>query len=554
VFVYSGQGSHWAGMGRQLLADEPVFANAVAELEPTFLEQVGFSLKQVLSDGEAVRGDALVQPVLVGLQLALTALWRSYGVHPDAVIGHSVGEVSAAVVAGALGVSDGFKVVASRSRLMSRLAGRGAVALLKLDPAAASAAIAEYPQVSIAGYLTTHQTVIAGIPDQVDAVIAVVSGQNRFARRVNMEVASHTALMDEILPELRAELSELGPNPPGIPFFSTVLEPTSVPVLDADYWVANVRRPVRFADAVVAAGVDHGTFIEISAHPMLTQAVTETLEPAHHHGIGTLRRDGDDTLTFHASLNAAHLAQPRSTLHPPEPHPVLPNTPWHRTRHWITAPKPRRASAPGGVPGDWYGELTWPVRALPAAAISTKASWLVVAESAIGAEISGLLDTGAHVTVLPPSALSRQADSAELVNELAGMSHVLYAPEVASNGLDAESGYRLFHSARNLTAAMARMLLPPKLFLVTRDAQPLSEGEAANPAQAVLWGLGRTLALEHPEIWGAVVDVDGSAPAQHVARLVLAEAHSGDGEDQVVYRDGARHVPRLSDSPKTIAI
>ncbi|MCW2552475.1 MAG: polyketide synthase family protein [Mycobacterium sp.] len=545
VFVYSGQGSHWAGMGRQLLADEPVFANAIAELEPTFVEHVGFSLQQVLADGDAVRGDARVQPVLVGLQLALTELWRSYGVHPDAVIGHSVGEVSAAVVAGALKLSDGLRVVASRARLMSRLAGQGAVALLKLDATAASAVIADYPEVSIAGYLAPHQTVIAGLPDQVDAVIAAVSGQNRFARRVNMEVASHTALMDGILPELRAELSDLSPNSPGIPFFSTVLESTRVPVLDADYWVANVRQPVRFADAVVAAAVEHGTFIEISAHPMLTQAITETLEPLHHHSVGTLRRDGDDTLSFHAHLNAAHPAQPRPTLHPPEPHPVLPNTPWHRTRHWITAAKPRRASAAGGVPGDWYGELTWPVRALPAASISTKDSWLVVAEPAIGAEVRGLLDPGTHVTILPPSVLSGQADPAELVSELAGMSHVLYAPGVSSNGLDAESGYHLFHSARKLTAAITRMLLPPKLFLLTRDAQPLTEGDAANPAQAVLWGLGRTLALEHPEIWGAVVDVDESAPAEDVARLVLTEAHSGDGEDQVVYRDATRHVPRL---------
>ena len=131
VFVYSGQGSHWAGMGRQLLVDEPVFARAIAELEPVFVEQVGFSLWQVITGGEPVSGDAQVQPVLMGLQLGLTELWRSYGVHPDAVIGHSMGEVTAAVVAGALTVADGLRVIAARSRLMSQLAGQGAVALLQ---------------------------------------------------------------------------------------------------------------------------------------------------------------------------------------------------------------------------------------------------------------------------------------------------------------------------------------------------------------------------------------------------------------------------------------
>ena len=120
VFVYSGQGSQWAGMGRRLLADEPAFAAAVAELEPVFVEQVGFSLQQVLATGEPVVGMTRIQPVLVGVQLALTALWRSYGVEPDAVIGHSMGEVSAAVVAGALSLAEGLRVIAIRSRLMAR--------------------------------------------------------------------------------------------------------------------------------------------------------------------------------------------------------------------------------------------------------------------------------------------------------------------------------------------------------------------------------------------------------------------------------------------------
>ena len=128
VRVRSGRA--WA---RQLLADEPAFAAAVAELEPVFVEQVGFSLRQVLAAGEPVVGIDRIQPVLVGMQLALTELWRSYGVEPDAVIGHSMGEVTAAVVAGALSPADGLKVIATRSRLMSRLSGQGAMALLELD-------------------------------------------------------------------------------------------------------------------------------------------------------------------------------------------------------------------------------------------------------------------------------------------------------------------------------------------------------------------------------------------------------------------------------------
>ena len=191
VFLYSGQGSQWAGMGRQLLADEPAFAAAVAELEPDFVAQVGFSLRDTLLSGEPVVGIERIQPVLVGMQLALTALWRSYGVEPDAVIGHSMGEVTAAVVSGALSPADGLKVIATRSKLMSRLSGQGAMALLELGAAEAEKLVGEYPDITVAVYAAPQQTVIAGPPDQVDAAIAVVDGQGKLARRVEVDVASH---------------------------------------------------------------------------------------------------------------------------------------------------------------------------------------------------------------------------------------------------------------------------------------------------------------------------------------------------------------------------
>ena len=560
VFVYSGQGSHWTGMGRQLLVDEPVFAAAIAQLEPAFAEQVGFSLWQVIHDSESVSGDARVQPVLMGLQLALTELWRSYGVHPDAVIGHSMGEVTAAVVAGALPVRDGFRVIAHRSRAMAQLAGQGAVALLKLDAGTTAELIADFPEVSLAGYIAPRQTVIAGPVAPVDAVIAAVTAQNRFARRVNMEVASHTALMDPILPELRAALADLTPEIASIPFFSTVAEDTTAPLLDAEYWVANVRQPALLSQAITAAAQDHTTFIEISAHPILTHAVSDTLESvAHHHSVGTLWRDGDDAVSFHTNLNSIHASHPPQTPHPPEPHPVLPTTPWHHTRHWIdtksSVPKQlvernghRVAQSDGPIPAEWYCELVWPPRGLSGAPATVDSGWLVIADSELGAAIGRVLGDDSRVTVLPPSMLAEDADKTALADALAGVTHVLYAPGMSSGYFDAEPGYGVFNAARRLTASVAEMTVisqPPRLFLLTRNAQPVGEGDLANPAHAVLWGLGRTLALEHPEIWGGIIDVDASVPVGVAARYVVDEAHNGDGEDQVIYRAGMRRVPRL---------
>jgi phthiocerol/phenolphthiocerol synthesis type-I polyketide synthase C len=335
VFVYSGQGSQWAGMGARLLAEEPLFAAAVDDLEPVFVEQVGFSLRGVLAAGEPVAGDEQVQPVLVGLQLALTALWRGYGVEPDAVIGHSMGEVTAAVVAGALSVAEGLRVIATRSRLMSRLSGQGALALVELDAEATQELIAGYPGIGLAVYASPRQTVIVGPPEQVDAVIAAVTGEGRLARRVNMVVPSHHPLMDPVLPELRAALADLAPRTPVILVFSTTAGDGSVPVFDGQYWAANLRQPVRFSQAVAAAAEQHATFIEISPHPMLTHAIDETLADTHHHSIPTLVRDTDETLTFHTNFSATHTTHPSKTEHPPEPHPVLPGAPWHHGRHWF---------------------------------------------------------------------------------------------------------------------------------------------------------------------------------------------------------------------------
>ncbi len=564
VFVYSGQGSQWAGMGRLLLADEPAFAAAVAELEADFVAEVGFSLHRVLADGEQLVGIDRIQPVLVGVQLALTALWRSYGVEPDAVVGHSMGEVSAAVVAEALTVAEGLRVIATRSRLMSRLSGRGAMALVELDADATAELIAGCPEVTLAVYASPRQSVIAGPPDQVDALIGAVQRQNRMASRIDVDVASHHPTIDPVLPELRAALVGLAPKPPSIPIFTTTYENVgTATVFDAEHWAANLRNPVRFSQAIAAAGEDHSTFVEISPHPLLNRAVTDSLAGTHHHSVATLRRDTDDTLAFHTNLNATHTTRPPQTAHPPEPHPSLPTTPWHHTRHWISAapthttktaaPTPDSTRVTGDVvPGDWCYEPTWPSRPLPVPGGTGTGTWLVLARVDLGAEIGRVLGA---VRVLAPSALDDPTDRAVLVDALHGADTVVYAPDVSSARCDVASGYRLFNAARRLAAELSAMASPPRLLILTRNAQPVTEGDRANPAHAVLWGLGRTLALEHPEIWGGIVDLDASVPVELAAQHVLAEARASDGEDQVVYRAGVRHVPRLERrSPPTSSV
>ena len=562
VFVYSGRGSQWAGMGRQLLADEPAFADAVAELEPVFVEQAGFSLHDVLANGKELVGIEQIQLGLIGMQLTLTQLWRSYGIQPDLVIGHSMGEVAAAVVSGALTPAEGLRVTATRSRLMAPLSGQGGMGLLGLDATETQALIADYPQVTLGIYNSPRQTVVAGPTEQIDELITSVKAKNRFASRVNIEVAPHNPAMDALQPAMRAELADLAPRTPSIPIISTTYEDLeSHPAFDAEHWATNMRNPVRFQQAVTHAATDHHTFIEISGHPLLTQAILETLHTAQPGGkyatVGTLQRDNDDTIVFRTNLNTVRTTAPQ-TPHPPEPHPQIPITPWHHTHHWMdlsaaSSPLPwgsesqdrngialngRGSSEGSGLLGEWSHQVVWPVRPLqnaePSAQTPLSGRWLVVGNSDLAGELSRVADV-----------LDGDAQPTAVGDALSNVDYVLYAPPAPADPLDVGVSYQLFHQARQLAAAMATSDSPAKLFIVTRNAQPIAEGDRANPSHGVLWGLGRTLTLEHPEIWGAILDFDSSVPAQVVAREVVREAGAADPEDQIVFRSGARHVPRL---------
>ncbi|WP_346335131.1 type I polyketide synthase [Mycobacterium pseudoshottsii] len=565
VFVYSGRGSQWAGMGRQLLADEPAFAAAVAELEPVFLAEAGFSLHDVLANGTELVGIEQIQLGLIGMQLTLTELWRSYGIQPDLVIGHSMGEVAAAVVAGALTPAEGLRVTAVRSRLMAPLSGQGGMALLELDASQTEALIADYPQVTLGIYNSPRQTVISGPTDQIDELITVVRARDRFATRVNIEVAPHNPAMDALQPQMRSELADLAPRTPTIPIISTTYADLgaareSGPTFDAEHWAINMRNPVHFQQAITAAATDKHNFIEISAHPLLTQAILETLHTVQpgskYTSLGTLQRDSDDTIVFRTNLNTVRTAPPQ-TPHPPEPHPQIPTTPWHHTHHWIdnaasSSPALSRSESrdgtgaaldtrwspeSGSLLDEWSHKVVWAAQSLPdtpSAQTAVHGRWLVLGNADLAAE----LGRGADV-------LDSDSEPAALARALSDVDYVLYAPPVPADLLDVAEAYQLFHQARRLATAMIANGSPAKLLIATRNAQPIAEGDPANPSHGVLWGLGRTITLEHPEIWGAIIDFDNSVPAQVVARQVLDEADATDSEDQVVYRSGVRHVPRL---------
>ncbi|MFJ7904670.1 SDR family NAD(P)-dependent oxidoreductase [Streptomyces sp. NPDC096198] len=374
VWVFSGQGSQWPGMARELLAQEPAFAAALTEADPLIAAEAGFSVLDVVREGREVTGCGRVQPLLFAVQTALAATWQAYGVEPAGVIGHSMGEVAAAVVAGALSPADGARVICRRSALLSRIAGAGAMATVALGHAEAEAdltAAGVRESVSVAVLAAPGSTVVAGAPDLVERMVEQWDTRGVPARRIAVDVASHSPQVDPLLDELAASLTDLTPHQLVVPFYSTVLDdPKTVPGFDASYWCRNLRSPVRFADAVRAAAQDrHSVYVEVSPHPVVTQAVTGSIGELAEHPVvlPTLRRGEHEQTTFRTQLAALHCAGVPvdwSVLYGDGALADVPTIAFDRQRHWVDpgdrpgtdapaadSPRPADPGAGGSLPG-----------------------------------------------------------------------------------------------------------------------------------------------------------------------------------------------------------
>ncbi|WP_344646379.1 SDR family NAD(P)-dependent oxidoreductase, partial [Streptomyces durmitorensis] len=323
VFVYPGQGSQWTGMGRDLLAQSQVFADTVDACDAALRPFTGWSVREVLTgeggDHPPLDRVDVIQPALFAMGVALSALWRSRGIEPDAVIGHSQGEVVAAVVAGALTLEQGAQIVAQRSQAVRTCSGQGGMALIERPQAEVEEFIAPYGEaLSIAAVNTATSTVVSGEAAALDQLVAELQGRDVYARKVNVDYASHHAHMDPLLPGLEAGFTNITPTRTDTAFYSTVTgDLTEGTDLDGGYWCRNLRKTVRFDQALTRLLDDHHTtYIEISAHPVLSMPLTNAA--AEHDGIviGTLTRN-------HGSL--AQLLRNLSLLHV-QGHP----TPWEQ--------------------------------------------------------------------------------------------------------------------------------------------------------------------------------------------------------------------------------
>ncbi|KAB8157038.1 SDR family NAD(P)-dependent oxidoreductase [Streptomyces mimosae] len=349
VFIYPGQGSQWPGMGAQLAQTHPTFAQALHDCTDALQPHTNWNLIDTLNQqpGAATldRVD-VVQPALWAMMIALTRLWQHHDIHPDAVVGHSQGEIAAAHIAGALTLEDSAKIIALRSQAITTLTQPGGMLSIALPATHITPLLTHHPDLHIAALNSPTSTVIAGNPTQLDTLQQHLTTHDIRHRRIPVNYASHTPHVEPLQQPLTNLLKNIQPQPATTPFHSTATptnHPTDTTTLTATYWYTNLRQPVQLHPTILnLLNTGHTHYLEPSPHPGLTTLIQETIDTTPHHATThhTLQRNNDTPTRIHTALTHTHTHTHNPTWHTPpttQPTTTPPTYPFQHHHYWLTA-------------------------------------------------------------------------------------------------------------------------------------------------------------------------------------------------------------------------
>jgi acyl transferase domain-containing protein/acyl carrier protein/SAM-dependent methyltransferase/NAD(P)-dependent dehydrogenase (short-subunit alcohol dehydrogenase family) len=374
AFVCSGQGPQWQGMGRDLMHSIPVFRKEISRCAEEMKRHVSWDLIEELERDEPnsnLAATEIAQRALFALQIALAAVWRSWGVIAQALVGHSAGEIAAAHLSGVLLFEDAVTVICRRGRLMQRATGLGKMAVLELTEAEAKEFLHLYPdRISIAAVNSPTSIVVSGEAIAIDQIVKAAMDRGVRAKLLPVDYAFHSGQMEPFRVEMAESVSGLRRQTPSIPIYSTVTgKQATNEDFDPNYWGRNIRQPVRFAAAVEAmldAGID--SFVELSPHPVLSSMIAQCAQAINKNAqqLPSLRRgvpDCQQMLRSLGTLFVSGLEVDWQSVYPGRGQVVaLPSYPWQRKRYWLdrisvaeSAPKPAQPE----VPSNWFYKIVW---------------------------------------------------------------------------------------------------------------------------------------------------------------------------------------------------